>query len=134
MSIKGFHFQKFGRRWNVPLQIFNVNGHLSLIKCVLPTYNDLKQEMTAKKLQPFLLVCQSLDWHPSQCPLKLLWAPFPSRMSLLLRRYWKLVNNWEAVLIQGFVQRISILEMNLAVSQENSFSTWFAINKLNSEE
>lgn len=75
MSIKGLHFQKFGRRQECVLQIFNVNGHLSLIKCALgPSYNDLKYEMTGKKLQPFLLVCQLLDWHPSQCPLKLLWA------------------------------------------------------------
>ena len=74
---------------------FNVNGHLSLIKCALgPSYNDLKQEMTGKKLQPFLLVCQLLDWHQSQCPLKLLWATTDiQRMSLLLRRYLELVSN-----------------------------------------
>ena len=40
MCIKVFHFQKFGRKLECVVEIFNVNGHLSLIKCALgPSYD-----------------------------------------------------------------------------------------------
>ena len=126
MSIKGFHLQKFGRRQECVLQIFTVNGHLGLTKCALgPSYNDLKYFMKwlEKKLQPFLLVCQLLDWHPSQGPLKLLWATTGIwRMSLFLRRYLELVSNWEKQPLFRFVHVTSILEMNLGCLEEFFFS------------